>query len=109
KPSGETMQDEDWEQSHARSIMIFYNGDAIPEPGPRGERITDESLLILLNAAAEPATFTPPDGTYGWVWRTAVHPDSTAEDDNGEERPGDTVEPLPHKTVSLVCPREDAA
>ncbi len=109
KPSGETMQDEDWEQSHARSIMIFYNGDAIPEPGPRGERITDESLLILLNAAAEPVTFTLPDGTYGCVWRTAINTDPTAGDDNGEYVPGDTVELLPHNTVILVCPREEAA
>ncbi|WP_324650892.1 glycogen debranching protein GlgX [Georgenia sp. H159] len=108
KPSAEPMEDEDWDQSSARSISIFYNGLAIPEPDGRGERVTDDNLLVMLNAAAEPVTFTIPDDTYGCVWRTAINTDPTAGD-NGEYEPGDTVKVLPHNTVILVCPKEDEA
>src|SRR5690625_1862986 len=67
KPSAEPMEEEDWHESFARSIMIFYNGQAIPEPDARGERITDDSLIILLNADAEPVDFTIPNDTYARV------------------------------------------
>ena len=108
KPSAEHMEEDDWHQSFARSIMIAYNGSAIPEPDTRGERIVDDNLLILLNAAAEPVEFTIPDEPHGCLWRTVidteVHPDG---DTAGEYRPGDTIELVPHNTVILVCPREE--
>ena len=44
------MTDEDWEAGFARSIGVFLNGDAIPDPGPRGERIVDDSFYVLFNA-----------------------------------------------------------
>ncbi|WP_152191289.1 glycogen debranching protein GlgX [Georgenia satyanarayanai] len=108
KPSAEPMEDEDWDQSHARSISIFYNGDAIPEPDARGERVSDDNLLVMLNAAAEPVTFTIPDEGFGAVWRMAINTDPT-HTENGDYHPGDTLEVLPHNTVILVCPREEEA
>src|SRR5690625_7925612 len=81
------MQDEDWHESFARSIMIFYNGQAIPEPDARGERITDDSLLILLNADAEPVDFTIPSDTYARVWRTAINTDPTHDEDEKDYGP----------------------
>ena len=65
-------------------------------------------VLVLLNAAAEPVTFTIPDATFGAVWRTAINTDPTAAE-NGDYQPGDTVEVIAHNTVVLVCPREEGA
>ena len=45
------MTDGDWAAGFAKSLMVFLNGDAISEPDPRGERITDDSFLLLFNAA----------------------------------------------------------
>jgi hypothetical protein len=45
------MTDGDWAAGFAKSLAVFLNGDAISEPDPRGERIGDESFLLLFNAA----------------------------------------------------------
>jgi isoamylase len=63
-PGGTPMTDEDWSAGFAKSLMVFLNGSAIPGRGPRGERIVDDSFLLLFNAHAEPVDFTL-DGTSG--------------------------------------------
>ena len=49
------MTDADWAHEHARSMMVFLNGDAIPEPDRRGERVVDDSFLVAFNAHHEHA------------------------------------------------------
>ncbi len=65
----------DWRDGPARSLAVQLNGDAITEPGPRGEAITDQSFLLLFNAGDQPVSFTLPDpsvaaGTWQVVVRT---------------------------------------
>ena len=74
-PAGEHMSDEDWTHYFARSVMVFLNGDKILEPGERGERIIDDSLLVLLNADAAPLAFTLPSRDYGTSWRVVLDTD----------------------------------
>ena len=50
-PTDAEMTDDDWEVGYARSLAVFLNGDAITAPGPRGERIVDDSFL---DAASTP-------------------------------------------------------
>ncbi|MGO4754962.1 glycogen-debranching protein, partial [Streptomyces sp. 2MCAF27] len=57
---GEEMRQRDWQAAHAKSLTVFLNGSAISEPGPRGERITDDSFLLMFNAHHEPLDFTVP-------------------------------------------------
>ena len=33
-PEGKDMNDADWSHEYARSMLVFLNGEAIPEPGP---------------------------------------------------------------------------
>ncbi len=54
------MTDGDWEAGFAKSLTVFLNGDAISEPDPRGERITDDSFLLMFNAAEHDVEFTIP-------------------------------------------------
>src|SRR5690606_22286501 len=42
-PAGGEMREADWHNG-ARSLAVFLSGDAISEPGPRGERIRDDSF-----------------------------------------------------------------
>ena len=71
-PGAHHMDDEDWGAWFAKSMMVFLNGDAIPEPDGRGEKIRDDSLLVLLNADANGIDFTLPPESYGVVWRTEL-------------------------------------
>ena len=75
-PSAATMLDRDWNTTYARSLMVYLNGEAIPEPDSRGQKIHDESFLILFNAAEEPIDFTIPDKEFGKSWRVEVDTNS---------------------------------
>jgi isoamylase len=74
-PSGTEMTGEHWNSGYARSLAVYVNGDAITEPDPRGERITDSDFLLMLNAHHDPVTFTVPgDGGVATVtWHVVVN------------------------------------
>ena len=67
-PDGSEMSDDDWAVGYASSLAVFLNGEAITSPGPRGERIVDDSFLVLFNAYGESMTFVIPDGLGGSRW-----------------------------------------
>jgi glycogen operon protein len=54
KSDGTEMTEKDWTSGHATSIGLFLNGEAISSPDPRGQRMVDDSFLLLLNAWNEP-------------------------------------------------------
>jgi isoamylase len=60
RPDGQEMQDEDWNNWHARCLGLRLAGDGLEEVDTRGNRIVDETLLILLNAHYEPIPFRLP-------------------------------------------------
>jgi len=67
-PAGTEMTDRDWEAGFAKSLSVFLNGDAISELGPRGERIRDDSFLVMFNASEIDLPFTIPPAGYGERW-----------------------------------------
>jgi glycogen operon protein len=71
-PGGEHMSDEHWQNGLARALMVFFNGEAIPEPDPRGDRTVDRSFLVVFNADQEPMSFTLPDADYGSCWQLVL-------------------------------------
>ena len=72
RPDGQQMSDDDWNAGSAKTIGIFLNGRGIPERDDLGERIIDDSFLLLINAHHRPITFTLPDATYGGSWEIVV-------------------------------------
>jgi len=77
---GQNMRDADWGHDFAKSLMVFLNGDAIPEPDRRGEPVADDSFLVAFNAHYEPLEFTIPDEVYGDGWQVLV---DTGDDEVG--------------------------
>jgi glycogen operon protein len=75
-PAGREMRDPDW-GTHGRAMTVFLNGDALTEPGPHGERVRDDSFLLMLTAERDPLEFTVPGVKYGERW--AVLADTAAE------------------------------
>ena len=52
RSDGHKMTQKDW--SGGESVLgLFLNGDAIPNLGPHGEEIRDDSFLLLFNASGE--------------------------------------------------------
>jgi glycogen operon protein len=78
RPDGVEMSDEDWDVGFARSLAVFLNGDALPDPDPLGQQIHDDSFLILLNASDRTVTFTTPPAAWAAWWTTVI--DTTTAD-----------------------------
>ncbi|MGH9039714.1 MAG: glycogen debranching protein GlgX [Acidimicrobiia bacterium] len=75
-PDGTEMSDEDWNSGSAKSLAVFLNGEAIPDPDPRGERITDDSFLLCFNAHHEALPFKVPDRKFGERWVVVLDTDN---------------------------------
>ncbi|MGH3188993.1 MAG: glycogen debranching protein GlgX [Streptosporangiaceae bacterium] len=71
-PAGEEMTQEDWGAGDAKSLGVFVNGEAISEPDPRGETITDAKFLLLFNAHSQPRTFTLPEARLAAGWQVVI-------------------------------------
>lgn len=71
-PDGAEMSGEQWELGYAKAIAVFLSGDQIPTPGPRGERIIDESFLMFFNAHYETITFALPEGFQKYEWAMVI-------------------------------------
>ncbi|HEX7225073.1 MAG TPA: glycogen debranching protein GlgX [Candidatus Limnocylindria bacterium] len=67
-PDGSEMNDDEWQAPGVKALGVQYAGDAIDERGPRGERIVDDTLLIILNADERPVAFTLPNHEAAKRW-----------------------------------------
>ncbi|MFJ6694758.1 glycogen debranching protein GlgX [Streptomyces sp. NPDC091272] len=94
-PEGEPMTHEDWEAAHAKALTVFLNGEAISEPGTRGERISDDSFLLMFNASAETLEFMVPED-HGEQWEVVV---DTGRDDGVPPGTGDKFDAGEHLTL----------
>ena len=83
-PDGSEMSDEDWRVGYARSLAVFLNGEEIATRGSRGERIRDDSFMLLFNAGSEPITFQVPKDLAAFDWSVEI-------DSAGSVAPGSLV------------------
>jgi isoamylase len=103
-PSGEHMGEEDWSNGYARSLMVFLNGQAIPEPDRRGHRIVDDHFLVIFNGHHESLSFNLPDESYGATWVAEI--DTAATVDGSEQKAGGTLDVAARSVIILRGPLE---
>ena len=79
---GLELTDEQWFDPSVRTLGMYLDGDGIRTRGPRGERVVDDSFLLLLHTAAGDEDVVLP----GQPWATSyevvldtagVHPEGT--------------------------------
>ena len=70
--TGSIMDMDDWQNTHAFSMMIYLNGSDIPEIDWYGNRMVDNDFILIFNAHYEPIMFTLPDERYGRKWQLVV-------------------------------------
>jgi isoamylase len=71
-PGGEEMSEQDWESGFGRSIVVFLNGEGIPDLDKRGERVVDDSFLLCFNAHDGDIEVTAPEPGYGASWAVVL-------------------------------------
>jgi glycogen operon protein len=104
-PDGTEMTGAQWNDGMARCVCVFLNGEEIPDPGPRGERITDDSFLIFFNAYHDPIDFTLPNGDYGRAWTPEIDTNNPSLQEGSLAYKADEVISVEARSV-LVLRRE---
>jgi isoamylase len=95
------MGDDDWETGKL-TLAVFLNGDAIAEPGLRGEPITDDSFLLLLNASPDDVEFTLPAGPYAEAWQLILNTADIFADEDDKPLPGESLVEVSGRSVVLM-------
>ena len=55
---GSPMSDHDWRQGYAKSLAVYLNGKGITTTDRLGQRVVDDSFIVLFNAHSGPVQFT---------------------------------------------------
>ena len=108
RPDGKEMTDEDWANPEMRCFGLRLAGDAIEEVDARGNRVLDDTLLILLNAYHEAIPFVLPAHRRKLHWWVIL--DTSEPIARREQRQLRGAAPYPLKGRSLVLlrlPRHD--
>ena len=103
RPDGHRMTHENWDVGFARTIGVLLNGDLIPSPGPRGERIVDDDFFLVFNAHGATIDVQLPTALRDGAWRLEVDTFDPARD-VPPFKAGDTLQVEGHS--SLVLHRE---
>ncbi|HEX4978900.1 MAG TPA: hypothetical protein VFV35_02435, partial [Acidimicrobiales bacterium] len=104
-PDGTEMTDDDWDVGFAKVLGVFLNGDAIPSLGPRGERIVDDSLLLLFSAHFEPVAFTVPTGWCEGPWELVFDTSAPAAAEGSQVYSGGETVPIEARSLVVLLRR----
>ena len=101
------MTDDDWDAGFARAVAVFLNGETIPTTDSYGERIVDDSFLVIFNASDHPIEWQIPGPQWSRRWTidfdTADPKRGTARTVN--KRPGDVLDVVDRSMVVLRSTR----
>ena len=67
-PTGKPMAERHWNQGYAKVIGIYLNGHSLPGTNIFGQRMTDDTFLLLLNAYWESIEFSLPAKRWAKYW-----------------------------------------
>jgi isoamylase len=105
RPDGAEMSDEDW-GSGIGSVGVFLNGEAITGRDRRGQRVTDDSLLLLFNGHHEPIDWTLPK-QWGLSWELIA--DTAAPEREGSPASSDLSLPVAPRSVVVLIRSDDGS
>jgi isoamylase len=104
KPDGTEMGDEDWDRGLVNSVGLFLNGEAITDRDRRGQQVTDDSFLVLLNGDSGLTDWSLPK-QWGKRWEAVF--DTSIRDREGESFDGGLTVPVAGRSL-VVFRRNDA-
>ena len=68
RPDGGEMAEAEWRQARLHAFAFRLCGEAMDDVNDRGEPVTGDTLLVLLNALPEPVDFLLPGAHPGVAW-----------------------------------------
>ena len=104
-PEGNTMSDEHWNETMAKSLGIFLSGEELNQKNDRGEQIKDDTFYIIFNSADVSVIFTLPEEKWGKSWYKVLDTfDSFIEPGNTESeiRARESIEVRGRSVIMLI-------
>jgi isoamylase len=109
RPDGQQMSDEEWSTPHVRSFGMLLGGDAMLEWDDQGDRVRDDTFLLLFNGAPHDVVFTLPDAPGPVCWQVVLETGRPAsEHDERTVEPGSRLT-LEGRALAVLrqCGREE--
>jgi isoamylase len=86
RPDGQHMSDDDWTDGRSGTVAVYLNGTALPDVDTRGEPVTDDSFLLLMNGEFRTVAFVLPDVSFGERWLVELDTSVPAQTGDGPRR-----------------------
>ncbi len=99
-PGGALMKPEDWDAGFGRSVGMFLNGNGIRGTDTRGQRVVDDSFLLLFNAHDEGMDWVLPPEEFAPAWRLVV--DTSGVPEHLDAIPGGGSVPVASKGLVVL-------
>ena len=85
RPDGRELIDNDWFSPDVETLGMYLDGDGLRSRSRRGERIDDDTFLLLVHAGTDDTTFTLPGEPWATSWCVLL--DTTTDQPATDERP----------------------
>ena len=72
RPDGEEMTDEEWWAGWVRCLGVMLNGETLDHIDEKGERVLDDTFLVMLNCHHEPIKFYLPQSPQSKDWEVVI-------------------------------------
>ncbi|HLM68778.1 MAG TPA: glycogen debranching protein GlgX, partial [Longimicrobium sp.] len=102
RPDGEEMDDEDWGTHFVRSFGMLLGGDAMMEWNDRGERVSDDTFLLLFNAAEDAVPFTLPVTPSPARWESVLDTARSAAEQSADTHDTGASVELPGRSLLVL-------
>ncbi|HUB02495.1 MAG TPA: glycogen debranching protein GlgX [Terriglobales bacterium] len=105
RPDGQEMSDEEWNQANARTLGMFLSGSSVDEMDERGQPVTDENFLLLMNAHYESVPFQLPAAASEMTWVVLIDTSSESSRSPGLQYSSGTPYALQARSLALLVER----
>ncbi len=100
RPDATEMDDADWDTDFAKSVAVYLNGQTIDERDARGQRVSDDSFLLVLNGSDGDIDWMLPK-QWGGTWEVVL--DTAGALDAGSTAPSPLA--MTARSVALLVHR----
>jgi len=106
-PDGGEITDEQWHDGSAKALCVFMNGEELIHPDALGQRILDDSYLLLFNAQPEPQEFVIPPALQQRQWSLLMDTEKPSGfiDDGPTYQTDEVITVAEFSLVMLGCQR----
>ena len=98
------MTKRDWDESHV--VGMFLNGEEIAAPDEHGERVVDDSFLLLFNGSHDDVEFKLPPTRFGRRWTVELRTDDPDAEPGAVQASAGEQLGLPHLSLMVLHARE---